>query len=93
MTVMMPAMMLIMNGIMLLIIWVGAHQIEEGTIQVGDMMAYIQYAMPPFPFSPWGFSALIARDLIFLNNGKLPRPPEIGLLYICFILSDCLFNF
>jgi ATP-binding cassette subfamily B multidrug efflux pump len=45
MTVMMPAMMLIMNGIMLLIIWVGAHQIEEGTIQVGDMMAYIQYAM------------------------------------------------
>ena len=35
MTIMMPTMMLIMNGIMLLIIWVGAHQIEEGTIQVG----------------------------------------------------------
>ena len=34
-TIMMPTMMLIMNGIMLLIIWVGAHQIEEGTIQVG----------------------------------------------------------
>ncbi|HZJ56918.1 MAG TPA: ABC transporter ATP-binding protein [Clostridia bacterium] len=45
MTIMMPAMMLIMNGIMLLIIWVGAHQIEEGTIQVGDMMAFIQYTM------------------------------------------------
>lgn len=45
MTIMMPTMMLIMNGIMLLIIWVGAHQIEEGTIQVGDMMAYIQYTM------------------------------------------------
>ncbi len=45
MTFMMPTMMLIMNGIMLLIIWVGAHQIEEGRIQVGDMMAFIQYAM------------------------------------------------
>lgn len=45
MTFMMPTMMLIMNGIMLLIIWVGAHQIEEGTIQVGDMMAFMQYTM------------------------------------------------
>lgn len=45
MTIMMPTMMLIMNGIMLLIIWVGAHQIEEGTIQVGNMMAFMQYTM------------------------------------------------
>jgi ATP-binding cassette subfamily B protein len=42
---MMPVMMLVMNGIVLLIVWVGAKQISESTLQVGDMMAYIQYAM------------------------------------------------
>jgi ATP-binding cassette subfamily B protein len=41
----MPAIMFVMNGIMLLIVWVGAHQIQESGMQVGDMMAYIQYAM------------------------------------------------
>jgi ATP-binding cassette, subfamily B, multidrug efflux pump len=45
MTVMMPTMMFIMNGIMLLIVWVGAHQIDNGAIQVGDMMAFMQYTM------------------------------------------------
>ncbi len=45
MTTMMPTMMLIMNGIMLLIIWVGAHEIDKGAIQVGDMMAFMQYTM------------------------------------------------
>ena len=45
MVTMMPTMMLIMNFVMLLIVWVGAHQINEGAIQVGDMMAFIQYAM------------------------------------------------
>lgn len=45
MTMMMPAMMLIMNGLMLLIIWVGAHQVDLGNIQVGDMMAFMQYTM------------------------------------------------
>ncbi|WIV12968.1 ABC transporter transmembrane domain-containing protein [Proteiniborus sp. MB09-C3] len=45
MTVMMPTMMLIMNGITLLIIWVGAHEIDKGAIQVGDMMAFMQYTM------------------------------------------------
>ncbi len=45
MVVMMPMMMLIMNGINLLIVWVGAHQIEASAIQVGDMMAFMQYAM------------------------------------------------
>ena len=38
-------MMLIMNGVSLLIVWVGAHQIDAGTMQVGDMMAFMQYAM------------------------------------------------
>lgn len=45
MTIMMPTMMLIMNGISLLIIWVGSHAIDNGTIQVGDMMAFMQYTM------------------------------------------------
>lgn len=45
MVFMMPAMMLLMNGVMLLIVWVGAHQINAGSMQVGDMMAFMQYAM------------------------------------------------
>ncbi|MCK9444404.1 MAG: ABC transporter ATP-binding protein/permease [Tissierellaceae bacterium] len=45
MVMMMPTMMLIMNGIMLLIIWVGAREIDMGSIQVGDMMAFMQYTM------------------------------------------------
>ncbi len=45
MVTMMPSMMLIMNFVMLLIVWVGAGQIDQGAIQVGDMMAFIQYAM------------------------------------------------
>ena len=45
MVTMMPVMMLVMNGISLFIIWTGAHQIEAAAIQVGDMMAFIQYAM------------------------------------------------
>ena len=45
MTFMMPAMMLIMNLITLLIVYVGAHSIDDGLMQVGDMMAFIQYTM------------------------------------------------
>lgn len=45
MTFMMPVMMLIMNGISVLIVYVGAHQIDAGALQVGDMMAFIQYTM------------------------------------------------
>lgn len=45
MVIMMPVMMLLMNGISLLIVWVGAHQIEQSVIQVGDMLAFIQYSM------------------------------------------------
>jgi len=45
MALMMPAMMLILNGVTLLIVWVGAHQVNAGAMQVGDMMAFIQYAM------------------------------------------------
>ena len=45
MAVIMPVMMLIMNGLSVLIIWVGAHQVAASTMQVGDMMAFLQYAM------------------------------------------------
>ena len=45
MVVMMPMMMLIMNGLSLAIIWVGAQQVADAAMQVGDMMAFLQYAM------------------------------------------------
>ena len=45
MALMMPVMTIIMNGISLLIIWVGANQIAASSMQVGDMMAFMQYAM------------------------------------------------
>ena len=45
MTFMMPVMMVIMNGISVLIVWVGANGINDGQMQVGDMMAFIQYTM------------------------------------------------
>lgn len=45
MALMMPVMMFIMNGLSLLIVWVGAQQISQSAMQVGDMMAFIQYAM------------------------------------------------
>jgi ATP-binding cassette subfamily B protein len=41
----MPMMMLIMNIVMILIVWIGGHQVDTGTIQVGDMMAFMQYTM------------------------------------------------
>jgi len=45
MVTMMPIMMLLMNGLSVAIIWVGAHQVAEATIQVGDMIAFLQYSM------------------------------------------------
>ena len=45
MTFMMPIMMLIMNGISVLIVYKGAYAIDDGSMQVGDLMAFIQYAM------------------------------------------------
>ncbi len=43
--VIMPVMMLVLNGIMVLILWVGAHEVAQSTMQVGDMIAFMQYAM------------------------------------------------
>ncbi len=45
MSIMMPALMLIMNGVSILIIWVGGHNVDQGVMQVGDMLAFIQYSM------------------------------------------------
>lgn len=45
MSMMMPVMMLIMNGISVLIVWAGAHGVDLGTMQVGDMIAFITYTM------------------------------------------------
>ena len=45
MVTMMPLMMVLMNGLSLAIIWVGSHQVAQSSIQVGDMMAFMQYAM------------------------------------------------
>jgi ATP-binding cassette subfamily B protein len=45
MVVMMPLMMLVMNVVVLAIIWVGAHEVAQSQMQVGDMMAFMQYAM------------------------------------------------
>lgn len=45
MTFMMPVMMLIMNGISILIVWTGSHGVDTGAMQVGDLMAFIQYTM------------------------------------------------
>ena len=45
MVIMMPFMMLIMNGLSISIIWVGAHKVADGAMQVGDMMAILQYSM------------------------------------------------
>ncbi len=45
MSIMFPSLIFVMNSIMLLIIWVGGHKVNDGIIQVGDMMAFIQYTM------------------------------------------------
>ena len=45
MSMMMPMLMFIMNSIMILIVWVGGHNVDQGVMQVGDMMAFIQYTM------------------------------------------------
>lgn len=45
MSMMMPLLMFIMNSMMILVIWVGGHSVDEGLLQVGDMMAFIQYMM------------------------------------------------
>lgn len=48
MVIMMPIMMFLMSSVSILVVWVGAHQVAQAQIQVGDMMAFIQYTMQIF---------------------------------------------
>ena len=63
MTIMMPAMMLIMNAVTVMIIWFGGHGIDAGTMQVGDMIAFITYTM----------QIVMAFLMITLISVMLPR--------------------
>lgn len=45
MSFMMPMLMFVMNGVSILIVWAGAHLVNEGSLMIGDMLAYLQYAM------------------------------------------------
>lgn len=45
MSFMMPMLMFVMNGVSILIVWVGAHLVNDGSLMIGDMLAYLQYAM------------------------------------------------
>ena len=90
MVIMMPVMMLIMNGLSAAIIWVGAHQVAEAAMQVGDMMAFIQYAMQivmsflmltmMFIFLP---RAAVSADRIaeVLETKAVIRDPKKPILY------------
>ncbi|MGB9640153.1 MAG: ABC transporter ATP-binding protein [Anaerolineales bacterium] len=48
MVIMMPLMMFLMSGVSILVIWVGAHQVAQSSLQVGSMMAFMQYTMQIF---------------------------------------------
>lgn len=68
MTAMMPLMMLIMNGTSILIIWVGSDMVDNGSMQVGDLMAYIQYTM----------QIIMAFLMISMMSIMLPRAAVSG---------------
>jgi ATP-binding cassette subfamily B protein len=81
MSAMFPLMMLVMNVITILIVWVGSHQIEAGNIQVGDMMAFIQYTMQIImAFLMISItSIMLPRSIVSLNriNEVLDKEPSI----------------
>jgi len=76
MAALMPAITLIMNGMSLLIVWVGGHQIAQSGMQVGDMMAFMQYAMQIF-------SAFIMLSMLFI---MLPRA-SVSAQRICEVID------
>lgn len=68
MSFMMPLLMLLMNGIMLLIIWVAGHNIDSGVMQVGDMMAIMQYTMQiVMAFLMISMISIMLQGLLFLQ--------------------------
>lgn len=68
MALMMPLMTLLMTGVSVVIVWVGAHGIDEGTLQVGDLLAYIQYTV----------QILISFVMISMISIMLPRASVAG---------------
>ena len=56
---MQPTMMLIMNGVSILIVWVGAHEVSSGHLQIGGMLAFVQYAL-------YGIMAFLLISIIFV---------------------------
>ena len=74
---MMPMMMLIMNGITILIVWSGAHGVSDGQMQVGDMMAFIQYTMRiimSFPYDLYDFYYASKEQL--LQRDRVDEDPD-----------------
>lgn len=94
MSFMQPIMMLVMNGATLLIVWVGAKSIEAGNIQVGDMMAFIQYAiqiimaflfismmsiiLPRAMISANRIEEVVTSDIAIKDNGTVTKFNEEG---------------
>jgi len=70
MSSMFPLMMLILNGVTLLIVWVGSHQVDIGSMQVGNMMAFIEYAMQIiFAFLMISIASIaLPRALVSINR-------------------------
>ncbi|MGL4346340.1 MAG: ABC transporter ATP-binding protein [Cellulosilyticaceae bacterium] len=79
MATMMPLMMLIMNGITILIVWNGAHSVDAGTMQVGDMMAFIQYTM----------QIIMSFLMISMVSIMLPRASVSALRIEEVLQTDC----
>lgn len=81
MSLMMPAMMFTMQGVMILIIWVGGHSVDQGIMQVGDMMAFLQYTMQiVMSFLMISIiSIMLPRASVSANriNGVLETEPQI----------------
>jgi ATP-binding cassette subfamily B protein len=72
MSLMQPLMMLLMSGLTVLIVWVGAHQIAQSTLQVGNMIAFMQYSVQiVFAFMFLSFMFLICPELQFQLAGLL----------------------
>ena len=92
MSIMFPALMFVMNSVMVLIIWVGGHKVDEGIMQVGDMMAFIQYTMqivmsflmismisimlPRAAVSAKRINEVLEKDLSIDNKEKIKRFKE-----------------
>jgi ATP-binding cassette subfamily B multidrug efflux pump len=83
MVTMMPVMMILLNGLSLGIIWVGAHQVAQSNMQVGDMMAFMQYAMQiVFAF------LMMSMMFIFLPRAAVSGDRIADVLATELIISD-----